>query len=113
MKIDDYKFGRIVIDGKAYDNDVIIHPDGVEGGWWRQSGHNLVPEDLAGVISRGPSLLIIGTGHNGRMNVSKETIEHLTAHGIETKVGKTTEAVKLFNELSQKDNVAAALHLTC
>ena len=43
MKITHYEFGRISIEGKDYDSDVIISADGVQDQWWRKEGHNLDP----------------------------------------------------------------------
>ena len=34
--IESFFFGHIVIDGRAYAQDVIILPDHVLGGWWRE-----------------------------------------------------------------------------
>ena len=45
-KIESYRFGQIVIDGESYSNDVIIFPDHVKQNWRRNSGHNLVTDDL-------------------------------------------------------------------
>jgi len=33
MHISDYRFGRIVIDGKTYTSDVIVYPDRVDPSW--------------------------------------------------------------------------------
>ena len=34
MEIDHYTFGRIGIDGRDYDAEVIIFPDHVQERWW-------------------------------------------------------------------------------
>ncbi|MHA1594397.1 MAG: Mth938-like domain-containing protein [Candidatus Baldrarchaeia archaeon] len=113
MKIEEYSFGRIVINGKTYTSDVIIFPDRVKGGWWRKEGHCLYIEDLKEVIEEKPEVLVVGTGAYGAMRVPKETLEELKRHGIEVIVCETKEACKIFNELSGKKRVVAALHLTC
>ena len=46
MNIEDYRFGRVVIDGRAYTSDVIVFPDRVKDNWWRNEGHELCPADL-------------------------------------------------------------------
>ena len=38
-KIDDYDFGRIVVDGLEQTRDVILLPGRVVLNWWRQDGH--------------------------------------------------------------------------
>ncbi len=111
MEITEYAFGRIKIDGKAYTGDLIIYPDRIEPSWWRREGHLLQPEDISGILKDPPEVLIIGTGHDGVMQVSKRTLAALREKAIEVYALKTGEAVKLYN--SRKGKKAAALHLTC
>lgn len=73
MKIDDYDFGRIVIDGKTYTSDVIVYPERLDTSWWRKEGHLLQPEDITGVLDAEPEVLIIGTGYSGCMRVPRRT----------------------------------------
>jgi len=113
MKVEQYSFGNITIDGQTYTSDVIIYPESVDFSWWRKQGHNLQIEDLAGVIKAEPGVVIIGTGSFGRMKVLKETVLHLEAKGIMVYVERTGKAVELFNELQKNKTVIAALHLTC
>ncbi len=116
MRVEHYSFGRIIVDGKTYSSDVIIYPDRVDPSWWRKEGHLLSPEDLCGVMSVRPDILIIGTGYSGIMDVSRETIDHVTSRGIEFYIEKTSRAVELFNRLQKErpgKTVVAALHLTC
>ena len=37
-RIESYEFGRMAIDGKAYTKDLILLPDRILDGWWRQEG---------------------------------------------------------------------------
>ncbi len=112
--IDDYSFGRIVIDGKTFTSDVIIYGERVDASWWRKEGHRLDPEDIADVLSARPDILIIGTGYAGVMTVPKKTREKIASCGIEFKVERTGKAVDLFNALqAEKKRVIAALHITC
>lgn len=110
MKIQSYSFGRIIIDGKMYTEDVIIFSDKIEN-WWRKESHNVYPKDIKSIIREKPDLLIIGTGAYGVMKVKEETKEILKQNNIEFISVKTKEACKMFNENSGK--VVAALHLTC
>lgn len=113
MKITHYSFGRIIIDGKTCSSDVIIHPDSVNPSWWRKEGHLLQEADLADTIRNAVSILIIGTGYNGAMRVPGTTLDYLKLRNIEVHTCITSEAVKLYNRLSEKETTSAALHLTC
>ncbi|HDD72121.1 MAG TPA: hypothetical protein ENF98_00440 [Candidatus Bathyarchaeota archaeon] len=112
--IDEYSFGRIVIDGKTYRQDVIVYPDRVKPNWWRREGHSLCLEDLEEVLRDPPEVLVIGTGYVGLMRVPREVREKLEEMGIQVVVEKTGKAYRTFNKLlSEGRRVVAALHLTC
>jgi hypothetical protein len=114
MNIDDYRFGRVVIDGRTYTSDVIVFPDRVKDGWWRNKGHELCPSDLGEVVEEKPKMLVVGTGASGLMSVLPKTEEYLEQHNIALKVEKTAQACQTFNQLRRSgENVVAALHLTC
>lgn len=111
--IDHYDFGRISIDGKSYNNDLIIFPDKIRDDWWRKEGHKLHIEDLKEVLEVRPEVLVVGTGYSGLMKVPSETRRYIESKGIELTAQKTAEACKTFNSLAKSRRVVAALHLTC
>ena len=114
MHIDSYQFGKIVIDGTVYNSDCLIIGGSVKANWRRKQGHLLMPEDLQHVIAAKPKVLVVGCGASGMMKVSQDIDKLLQKHGIELFSANTNKAVERFNELSRKDeNAAAALHLTC
>jgi len=111
--IDTYSFGRIVIDGEVFTDDVIVLPGRVESGWWRKEGHNLHPNDLSAVFDANPEVLVVGTGASGRMEVPRKTRDAVKVQGIELLAQETGDAVETFEELSKKRRAAGAFHLTC
>jgi hypothetical protein len=114
MHIDSYQFGKIVIDGMAYNSDCLILGDLVQANWWRKQGHLLTVEDLESIIAARPSVLVIGCGASGLMKVSEDLSQVLQELRIELFTANTNKAVERFNELAGKgENVAGALHLTC
>ena len=114
MHIDSYQFGKIVIDGTAYDSDCLIFGDTVDANWWRKQGHVLAIEDLQVVLEAKPAILVVGCGSPGLMKVSDDTRKNLQQKDIELMDFDTHNAVKKYNELTEKgENVAAAFHLTC
>lgn len=112
-KISRYEFGKIVVDGVPYAEDVMILSDRVVR-WWRKEGHRLRVEDLSDVLEDRPQDIVIGTGYDGMMDVPKEVQDDLRSRGMSIHVGRTSEAVAVYEELLSKNRrVAAALHLTC
>ncbi|MBD3405263.1 MAG: hypothetical protein GF411_03890 [Candidatus Lokiarchaeota archaeon] len=113
MKIEDYEFGKVKINGKKYEDDLIIIDGTIYPKWWRKEGHNLHLEDLTEIFSRKPDTLIVGTGFYGRMKVSEEIEKELEQIGCKLIVKKTKDAAKIFNEISDDKTIALAIHLTC
>jgi len=115
MQIDSCSFGNIKINGKTYTNDVIISPGKIlENNWWRTEGHELNLEDMDKIFSNNPDIFVMGIGHNGRLDIQPEVRKQLKEKNIELKSANTTEAVEIYNKLSQKDeNVIGGFHLTC
>lgn len=111
-KLEDYRFGRVVIDGDAETRDVIVLPGRVVRSWWRQEGHRLVREDLNEVLEELPERLLIGTGAYGRMEPDAGLLDELRGRGITVEVMPTGEAVRRYAELDPR-RTAVALHLTC
>jgi len=112
MKIESYDFGKIKIDGKEYTHDMILH-QGKISPWWQQQSHWVGVSDLGEIIERKPKTVIFGIGYSGVMEVPQETKTYLEKLGIEVIVEQTKKACDTFNELSGKQEVVAALHLTC
>ena len=111
--IDSYDFGRIVINGKSYNNDLIVFPAKIREGWWRKEGHRLQVEDLKDISEAKPEVLVVGTGYSGMMRIPPETKKYIESEGIELIAQKTAEACKTFNRLVKSRKVVAALHITC
>jgi hypothetical protein len=91
-EIEGYRFGRIVVDSETYTKDLIILPERILTGWWREEGHSLHPEDLHAVFEAGPEVLIVGQGANGRMEIPAETRQAIRDQGIELIAQKTARA---------------------
>jgi len=113
MIIDSYDFGKIKINGKRYNTDLLVFPDKIKTDWWRKEGHSLQIADLKEVLEAKPEVLVVGTGYSGMMNVPPETRNYLESEGIDLIIQKTTEACQTFNQLIESRKVVAALHLTC
>jgi hypothetical protein len=111
-RLEDYSFGRIIVDGSEHRRDLIVLPDRVVADWWRKNGHSLAIDDLDEVIEELPERLILGCGHDGRLHPDPAVIEALRARGVEVEAVRTGEAVDRYRA-SDPARTAAALHLTC
>ncbi|MFX1257431.1 MAG: Mth938-like domain-containing protein [Promethearchaeota archaeon] len=109
--INNYEFGRIVIENKSYTDDLILLGRNVKPKWWRKSGHSLDKKDLEKILDYKPDLLIIGTGTYGMMKISSKLSKKLNFKII---AYPTKEAVKKYNqEIKGEKKIAGAFHLTC
>jgi len=113
MTIDSYTFGRIVVDGKSYDSDVILYKGTVYPNWLRMSGHLFQIDDIEKHLKKNPKKLLTGTGFSKMMKVNPEAKSYLKKASIEVIIESTSSAWKTFNSLSDKEDVMAAFHLTC
>jgi len=111
-KIQDYRFGRLVVEGQPETRDLIVVPGRVVRNWWRRDGHALVLEDLEDVLDELPERLIVGMGASSQMRPHPSTLERLSDRGIEVECLPTDRAVIRFGELDPA-RTAVALHLTC
>lgn len=111
-RIEDYSFGRVVVDGAEETRDVIVLPRRVVRNWWRRDGHTLVLEDLEEVLGELPARLVVGTGAYGRMAPDPAAVDELAKRGVDVEAAPTEEAVRRYNALNPAET-AAALHLTC
>lgn len=110
--IESYSFGKIVVDGKALNHDIIIHKGEIRK-WWRHESHDIKLDEIDEIIQDKPKVLVIGNGASGVMDVRDEIITAIRQKGVKVIVQNTGEAVKTYNELSRKQNVTGAFHLTC
>lgn len=110
MHIDNYEFGRIVIDGQAFNGDVLVFGGKISSPWWRIQGHHLTLEDVKELLDSKPKRLIIGTGYSGMMKIDNEVFSYCDANSISLTVKETKLAVDEFN---REPGSSAAFHLTC
>jgi hypothetical protein len=111
-RLEDYRFGRVTVDGTEQTRDLIVLPDRVVSDWWRRDGHSLALADLDEVLDALPEQLILGTGAYGRLHPDPAVIAELERRGVAVECLPTDEAVRRYGELDER-RAAAALHLTC
>jgi hypothetical protein len=111
--IESYVFGRMTISGKVYTSDLIVFPDRILSGWWRNTGHRLCLEDLKEVLVEDFEVLVVGTGFMGLMKVDQEVLQYARSHAIQLVIEKTKKAAEDFNNLFSRKKAVGAFHLTC
>ena len=118
MKLEYPSFGKIIVDGKTYEHDVVVYPSGrVEKRkkWLSKSkhgtSHKLDPDELREYLTEDFEVLIVGTGYYGYLSLlpgSRELVRDKEVYELPTR-----KAVELFNELNEKKRVLGIFHVTC
>lgn len=119
MEITEIDFGRIVIDGKEYSEDLVIHngriePRNKEISAKRRGrfGHTLLSIDEN--IPWDCEVLVIGNGVNEAMPVMDEVRQEAAKRGVKLVITNTRSAARQLEKLQkEKKKVNALLHLTC
>ena len=112
--ITEFSFGRIVVNGKTYTDDIKIIDGKVISDWWRKKGHRVDIEDISDILEAKPDILVIGKGTPGLLKSTASLREYLAASHVELIEKKTPKAITAFNQLFQQGRkVAAGFHISC
>ena len=116
MRIRNFTFGSIEIDGVTYESDVII-----EGGQVRKrkkkaskklrAGFGHTPLSAAEDIPWTCRRLVIGTGAHGALPVMDDVKREAKRRKVELVILPTPDAIKILHDASEQTN--AILHVTC
>lgn len=114
MRIENYRFGSMRIDGVTYSRDLKIINNDVKPDWRRKNGHVVTRGDLADILEAEPEIVVLGKGSPGQMKPEPQLEHELEKKGIKLIARPTEEAAAEFNRLLQDDRkIAAGFHLTC
>ena len=105
--INEYNFGRIVINKKEYTNDVIILDSKIIE-WWRGEDHHAKVPDFKDIPDN-TEVLVIGTGASGVMKIDPSVLDYFKEKKIRVIAEMTEEAVHVFNKLKEQKNNAKIL----
>jgi len=111
VKIDSTYFGTIIVNGKKYDNDLIVSWDGeiLE----REKSHTFSKKELLDILQKDPETIIIGTGQSAVCKIEPAAEVEAKLHGIELIAKPTPEAAEEFNKLARRKKVVGVFHVTC
>jgi hypothetical protein len=112
MNIEHYSFGKIIIDGNTYHQDLIIYPDRIDPSWTLAGENTLMVDDILDILREEPEILIIGTGFHGGLIVPELVKTQLMRQGINLMATKTEQAVRFYNTIMHDQKTIAAFHLT-
>ncbi len=117
-RIDGTKFGSITIDGSNIEHDVLIRlsseikkrkkklSKAVFG-----TSHIISLAEAKHIFEKGAERLIIGSGHDGNVTLSKEASEYFKKKEVRVDLSPTPEAIHQWNKA--KGSIIGLFHVTC
>ena len=117
MQIDNTAFGKITIDGKTYEHDVIIRLSGEVVKRKKKlskklygTSHVVSKDEAKFVFEKGCRRLILGSGQEGNVRLSPEAEAYFAKKQCEV-YQPTPQAIHAFNEAQGKK--IGLFHVTC
>ena len=117
-RIDGTEFGSITIDGLKIEHDVLISLSGeikkrkknlskaVFG-----TSHTISLQEAEYIFEKGTEQLVIGSGQNGMVNLSKEASEYFKKKEVRVDLSPTPKAVHKWNRATGP--TVGLFHVTC
>jgi hypothetical protein len=112
-------WGRLEVEGwDGQFKDAKLFPGGAREWDWSETGTShepgIQPADVEELLDRGATVVVLSRGFDERLRVRQETLRELEERKVPVYVEQTGEAVRLYNELSKKnEKVGALVHSTC
>jgi hypothetical protein len=112
-------WGRLEVEGRdGRFKDAKLFPGGAKEWNWSETGTShepgIQPVDVEELLDRGATVVVLSRGFHERLRVRRETLRKLEERKVSVYVERTGEAVRLYNELSKKnEKVGALVHSTC
>jgi hypothetical protein len=117
-RIEGTKFGSITIDGSDIEHDVLIRLSGEIKKRKKKlskavfgTSHTISLEEAEYIFEKGAERLIIGSGQDGMVTLSKEASEYFKKEEVRVDLSPTPEAIHQRNKA--QGSTQAALHVTC
>lgn len=119
MHIDSTEFGNVTVDGKKYNQVLIIGDMIMERDYEKLkelfgTSHKIGDWEAKKLLKQNPEIIIIGTGQDGAMEVDEELVENFRDKNIEVIAEITPRAIEIYNEKKkQGKRINALIHTTC
>ncbi len=116
-KITGLLWGEIATEAGIF-RDAKLWPGGGRDWNWNETETDhtpgVQPADVQELLDNGAHHIVIGNGQQEHLEVTEETINTVSAHGVELEILPTQKAVDRYNELAETgDPVGALIHTTC
>lgn len=115
-RVTNCKWGGLEVEGNSL-KDAKLFPGGVREWDWNETGTRhepgIQPADVEELLAHGAETVVFGKGFYGRLGVCRETLAVLENRRVATHTLRTDEAVRLYNELREREKVGALIHSTC
>jgi hypothetical protein len=110
-------WGRMQVEGLGTGKDCKLYPGGGRAWDWAETGtrHSpgIQPADVEELVARGATTVVLSQGMNQQLHVHPDTCRYLDERSITVHVAETREAVKIYNDLTERTLVAGLFHSTC
>ena len=117
MKIEDYTFGKIQINGNVYSKDLWV----INGKIDKRdksiakskfgTSHKICAKELKKIVTKKTKRVIIGSGASGLVTLTEKASKFLDDEDIKLEIHKTSDLISKKIEISDDDS--AIIHLTC
>jgi hypothetical protein len=118
-RIENFKFGSIVIGGKTYRRDVLMLPDGTvklrRGSIRFGIGSHVIKKgEINELVKANPEVVVVGTGTNAWAQLASDAELCVKEAKIKLIALPSKKAAEKFNQLTDEGKkVAALIHITC
>src|SRR5438874_11673017 len=116
-RITHVSWGRMEVEGLGVGRDFKLYPGGGRAWDWRETGTNhlpgIQPADIQELLDHGSRVVVLSRGMKECLQVPPETLDFLKERQIAAHVLPTADAVKLYNQLAEKEAVGGLFHTTC
>jgi hypothetical protein len=116
-RILEISWGHMTIEGLGVGKDFKLYPGGGREWDWSETGTRHVPgiqpADVEELLSHGATAVVLSQGMEKRLQVDPATCDYLEQHSIKVHIAETSEAVRIYNDLTEGNLVAGLFHSTC
>jgi hypothetical protein len=110
-------WGRMEVEGLGVGKDFKLYPGGGRAWDWAETGTGHPPgiqaADVEELVASGATTVVLSQGMNKQLHVHPDTYRYLEERSITVRVAETREAVKIYNDLTERTLVAGLFQSTC